>query len=67
LELHLEHAVGGAKDNLNILKQLVDQLLGLRFAYSCHRCGFKGNDLHWLCPSCKSWSSIKPIRGIEGE
>lgn len=67
LELHLEHAVGGAKENLSILKQLVDQLLGLRFAYSCHRCGFKGNDLHWLCPSCKSWSSIKPIRGIEGE
>lgn len=67
LEIHLAHSVGGAKDNLQILKQLVDQLLDVRFAYSCRRCGFKGNELHWLCPSCKSWSSIKLVRGIEGE
>lgn len=29
--------------------------------YRCHSCGFGGQHMHWLCPSCKTWSSIKPV------
>ncbi len=28
--------------------------------YVCQRCGFGVNTLYWLCPSCHSWSTIKP-------
>lgn len=29
--------------------------------YKCTSCGFSGSQVHWLCPSCKSWQTIKPI------
>ncbi len=28
--------------------------------YICQRCGFGVNTLYWFCPSCHSWSTIKP-------
>jgi lipopolysaccharide biosynthesis regulator YciM len=27
-------------------------------AYDCYQCGFSGHQMHWCCPSCKSWGSI---------
>jgi len=29
--------------------------------YKCNNCGFKGMTLHWTCPSCHQWGSVKPI------
>lgn len=29
--------------------------------YRCLRCGFQGNELHWNCPSCHNWETIKPV------
>ncbi len=29
--------------------------------YRCQQCGFSSHNLHWQCPSCHTWSSIKPI------
>lgn len=29
------------------------------FVYGCSICGFAGNQLHWLCPKCKSWDTVK--------
>tara|TARA_R110001592_G_scaffold175466_3_gene414656 strand:+ start:1451 stop:2647 length:1197 start_codon:yes stop_codon:yes gene_type:complete len=29
--------------------------------YKCGSCGYTGGQLHWLCPSCKSWQTIKPV------
>ncbi|EEI2014589.1 N-acetylglucosaminyl transferase, partial [Salmonella enterica] len=23
--------------------------------------------LYWHCPSCRAWSTIKPIRGLDGQ
>ena len=31
------------------------------FIFLCSNCGYKSNVLNWLCPSCNSWSSSKPI------
>jgi len=30
--------------------------------YRCRACGFSGKQMHWLCPGCKTWGSV---RGIE--
>lgn len=34
--------------------------------YRCSQCGFTGRQIHWLCPSCKTWGMLRPIRGMEG-
>jgi lipopolysaccharide biosynthesis regulator YciM len=30
--------------------------------YQCEHCGFAARQLHWQCPSCKHWGSIKPVQ-----
>lgn len=67
VELYLLHSEGRARDNLQLLKQLVDQVLEAKPSHHCRKCGFAGNQLHWLCPGCKTWGSITPITGVEGE
>jgi lipopolysaccharide biosynthesis regulator YciM len=34
--------------------------------YRCQKCGFTAHTL-WHCPSCRSWATIKPIRGLDGQ
>ena len=51
---------------LEVLHRLVEQLVADKPLYRCGHCGFDGKTLHWQCPSCKQWSSVKPIQGIEG-
>jgi lipopolysaccharide biosynthesis regulator YciM len=46
---------------LRTVRELVGRLLKDRPAYRCKQCGFMCNLLHWQCPGCKQWSSIKPI------
>jgi lipopolysaccharide biosynthesis regulator YciM len=29
--------------------------------FRCEQCGFSSRKLFWQCPSCKSWSSVKPL------
>jgi len=28
--------------------------------YTCQHCGFSGKTMHWHCPGCKQWGTIKP-------
>ena len=67
LELEIEQA--GAREGayVSILKDLTAELLSDRPVYKCLHCGFPARLLHWQCPSCKHWNTIKPIQGVEGE
>ncbi len=67
IELHLLRSDGRARENLQLLKQLMERVLEAKPDYSCGQCGFTGNQLHWLCPGCKSWGTITAITGVEGE
>ena len=67
IDLSLSRSEGAAHDNLIILKNITDQLLENKPVYKCHDCGFCGKTLHWQCPSCKHWNTVKPIHGVEGE
>ena len=67
IDLSLSRSEGAAHDNLLILKNMTDQLLENKPVYKCHDCGFYGKALHWQCPGCKQWNTIKPIHGVEGE
>ena len=67
IELSLSGSEGKAHDILLILKAMTDQLLENKPVYKCGDCGFYGKTLHWQCPGCKHWNSIRPIHGVEGE
>lgn len=51
----------------DLVRQVGNRLLEKRPAYQCTRCGFGGQQLHWLCPSCKNWETVEPYQGVEGE
>lgn len=53
--------------NLPILLEITERMLMNKPIYHCRNCGFFSKILHWLCPSCKNWNSIKPIHGLEGD
>jgi len=65
LNLYLSRAEGSVRDDLFILQNLTKKLLADKSDYQCISCGFSGKSLHWHCPSCKQWSSIKPIYSLE--
>ncbi len=61
IELNLEQAQGTAKTDLILLKGIIEELRQQHQGYACQQCGFKGRSLHWMCPSCSRWNSIKPV------
>lgn len=54
-------------ESLQLLEELVEKQMMQRPKYRCHSCGFSGRKLYWLCPSCKKWGVVKPIKGLDGE
>jgi lipopolysaccharide biosynthesis regulator YciM len=54
-------------NSLILLKELVEEQIKQRPKYKCHSCGFAGSKIHWLCPSCRKWGVVKPIKGLDGE
>lgn len=67
IELNLAGSSGAARDNLLTLKNLVGKLLEDKPVYQCEHCGFSGKSIHWQCPGCKHWSTLRPIQGVVGE
>lgn len=65
----LYHRTAQDKDDerILILQRHTKVLLSALPRYRCRRCGFSGEQLHWQCPSCRAWSTTKPITGIDGE
>jgi lipopolysaccharide biosynthesis regulator YciM len=53
--------VGPHQETLDILHQLVARLLERQSAYQCLRCGFSARRLHWQCPGCKGWGTVRPL------
>jgi len=67
INISLDFTKGSAHKNLLILQEITNKLMDDKPVYKCTQCGFKGNSMFWHCPGCKTWGSIKPIQGIEGE
>ena len=60
LELRLRQGVAVANGDATLL-EVIRHLLALQAVYQCEHCGFEARALHWQCPSCKRWGSIKAI------
>ncbi|ROS05128.1 lipopolysaccharide biosynthesis regulator YciM [Sinobacterium caligoides] len=67
VDFHQLSAIGSAAENLQMLRDLLEGLLAHKPQYRCRECGFAGQQLHWLCPSCKGWGVVAPIVGVEGQ
>ncbi len=57
----------GEREKVQVILQLLDQVTEDKPTYQCSHCGFQGNVLHWRCPSCGTWDSVRTIIGVEGE
>lgn len=67
LSLRCGEMVNSDSSEVSIIKGIVEQLVQAKPVFRCSNCGFTSRTLQWQCPSCKQWSKIKPIQGIEGE
>ena len=47
-------------DLMNV-KQIISMLLNDKHQYRCNNCGFSGKKLHWQCPGCRKWGTVRPI------
>jgi len=66
LEYVMYNTDGETRERLMTIKDLTAELLRNRTAYRCNQCGFEAKALHWQCPGCKTWGSVKPIYGVAG-
>ncbi len=48
-------------ETLDMLHGMVDSLVAKRAAYHCTRCGFSARHLHWQCPGCKGWGTVRLV------
>lgn len=68
MDFNLQEAEDGrAKESLMVLRDMVGEQIRTKPRYRCHKCGFTAHALYWHCPSCRAWSSVKPIRGLDGQ
>ncbi len=63
--LYMTSVEGRAKEDMQILQNLMKKVLATKPDYQCTSCGFSGRTLHWQCPGCKEWSSIRPLHSLE--
>jgi lipopolysaccharide biosynthesis regulator YciM len=59
------HALIGLGEQSNpilvpLIKGISYRLNARGHRYTCKQCGFSGKTLHWQCPGCKQWSTVKP-------
>ena len=67
IDANLHSAQGDARESLLIQRDLARKLLEGHAMYRCSHCGFGAKAHHWQCPSCKNWSSVRPIHSVVGE
>lgn len=58
---------GRAKESLIVLRNMVGEQIRTKPRYRCEKCGLTASSLYWHCPSCRAWSTVKPIRGLDGQ
>lgn len=67
LELRVNHDECAHRGEVGIVRDIMGKLLSAKPVNRCNNCGFSSKSMHWQCPGCKRWDTVKPIHGIEGE
>ena len=37
----------------------------VKMMYGCNNCGYKSNELNWMCPSCNTWETMTPKSAVD--
>lgn len=67
LEYAISKSESGMRGSLMMIKDMTGELLENRPIYKCNQCGFDAKNLHWRCPGCQNWNTVKPVHGVHGE
>lgn len=59
VELQCQSPANDGNPLLNSVRSHLNSLMADNANYQCHQCGFQAKQLHWQCPSCRRWSTIK--------
>ena len=43
-----------------LIKRITKTLVQRGHRYTCQHCGFAGQSMHWQCPGCKKWATVRP-------
>lgn len=49
--------------SLEIGTLVMNKLLEEIPVYNCINCGFRGKSMHWQCPGCRQWNTVRPYQG----
>ncbi|MFP4131732.1 lipopolysaccharide assembly protein LapB [Thiohalospira sp.] len=55
-----QRAEPGEQRDLEPVHTILERMVADQPLYQCTHCGFRGRVLHWQCPSCKHWTTVKP-------
>lgn len=47
------------EEALSAYKDLISQLNVRYLTFQCNNCGYEPGDLHWQCPQCRKWDTIR--------
>ena len=62
LHLLLPETSGELRQSLAAMQGVTGKWLAEESTHRCNVCGFDTRDLHWQCPGCKNWNTIKPCK-----
>jgi lipopolysaccharide biosynthesis regulator YciM len=65
LDFRIRQAGPECSADFVLIRDVLRRLPGKHDRYRCRNCGFGGQTMHWQCPSCKAWSTVRPIRSLE--
>ncbi|MEY6433159.1 lipopolysaccharide assembly protein LapB [Thioalkalicoccus limnaeus] len=51
-----------AADAIDVTLVIVRHLAARLPAYQCQNCGFTARHIHWQCPSCKRWDTVRLLQ-----
>jgi len=58
---------GAVGESLTLIDELTDKMVDTMPGYHCQQCGFDAKTIYWQCPSCKSWNTVKPVKGVDSD
>lgn len=51
--------------SLATVADLLAEMIAKQPHYVCVQCGFSGKSLHWQCPGCRDWNTMKPVQSLQ--
>jgi len=64
-EIELQKSQDSERDKIRVVVDMLARVIEKNPSFACNLCGFRGREMHWQCPGCKSWNTVKPLKSDE--